>query len=128
MKEFENSTILMTGYSYFDNAIKEENERIDCSTFEIESGEKNEKMYDYDNLLNEAKNILKDEMGGIAYSTWIKPLEIESIKDNKITLIVKSKLSKDAIESKFFELLINAFNVVTNRSFEIYLMVKEEKK
>ena len=42
-------------------------------------------MYsDKNDLLTKAKDLLKEEMTTISYTTWIKSLEIESINDNKI--------------------------------------------
>ena len=38
-------------------------------------------------LLNKAKILLKDEMTEIAFNTWIKPLEIQSISNDTITLL-----------------------------------------
>ena len=84
-------------------------------------------MYsDKNDLLTKAKTMLQDEMTAISYSTWIKTLEIESINDNKITLIVKSKMQKDAIESRLFDLVVNAFNIITNKSCEITFVEKSK--
>ena len=42
-------------------------------------------MYsDKNTLLTKAKDLLKEEMTNISYTTWIKNLEIESVKDNGI--------------------------------------------
>lgn len=86
-------------------------------------------MYsDKNDLLTKAKTLLEDEMTNIAYTTWIKKLEIESINDNKITLIAPSKLHIDAINSRFIEFVINAFNAITNKSCEISFVVKSKKQ
>ena len=34
-------------------------------------------------LLNNAKNLLKEEVAHISYTTWIEPLEIEEMTDKK---------------------------------------------
>ena len=74
-------------------------------------------MYsDKDDLLTKAKDLLKEEMTTISYTTWIKSLEIESIDDNKIVLVALSKMQKDAIESRLFELVSNTFNFITNKT------------
>ncbi len=84
-------------------------------------------MYsDKEDLLTKAKTLLQDEMTAISFSTWIKTLEIESINDNKITLLVNSKMQKDAIESRLFDLVINAFNLITNKTCEV--TIKEKSK
>ena len=53
-------------------------------------------MYtDKDDLLNKAKDLLKNEMSSISYITWIKSLEIESVNDNKIVLVALSNMQKE---------------------------------
>lgn len=84
-------------------------------------------MYtDKNDLLTKAKDLLKEEMTTISFTTWIKSLEIESIKDNKIVLIALSKMQKDAIESRLFDLVSNTFNFITNKNCEIEIKEKSE--
>ena len=84
-------------------------------------------MYtDKNDLLTKAKDLLKEEMTAISYTTWIKNLEIQSIKDNKIVLIALSKMQKDAIESRLFDLVANTFNFITNKTCEIEIKEKSE--
>ena len=84
-------------------------------------------MYtDKNDLLTKAKDLLKEEMTTISYTTWIKSLEIQSIKDNKIVLIALSKMQKDAIESRLFDLVANTFNFITNKTCEIEIKEKSE--
>ena len=45
-------------------------------------------------LLNNAKDLLKEEMSNISFITWINPLEIKEITDNKIILLVTSTFNK----------------------------------
>ena len=84
-------------------------------------------MYsDKDDLLTKAKDLLKEEMTTISYTTWIKNLEIESIIDNKITLIALSDMQKDALETRFYDLICNTFNFITNKTCEIKIIEKTE--
>ena len=84
-------------------------------------------MYtDKDDLLTKAKDLLKDELSTISYMTWIKTLEIASVKDNKITLVVLSKMQKDAIETRLYDLILNTFNFITNTSCELNVIEKNE--
>lgn len=80
-----------------------------------------------DDLLTKAKTLLQSEVTSISYNTWIKNLEIDSIRDNKITLIAQSKMQKDAIEARFFDLVLNTFNYITNTSCELYVVEKTEE-
>lgn len=85
-------------------------------------------MYsDKNDLLTKAKTLLQDEMTAISYSTWIRTLDIESINDNKINLLVNSKMQKDAIESRFFDLIVNTFNIITNKSCEVKILEKSKE-
>ena len=52
---------------------------------------------DKNELLTKAKDLLQGELTTIAYTTWIKNLEIKSFKDNKIVLVAKSSMQKDAL-------------------------------
>lgn len=84
-------------------------------------------MYtDKNELLTKAKDLLKEEMTTISYTTWIKSLEIDSINDNKIVLIALSKMQKDAIESRLYDLVLNTFNFITNKSCELKIVEKGE--
>ena len=84
-------------------------------------------MYsDKNDLLTKAKDLLKEEMTTISYTTWIKSLEIESVDDNKIVLVALSKMQKDAIESRLFDLVSNTFNFITNKTCDIKIIEKSE--
>ena len=73
-------------------------------------------------LLNQAKELLKNEMTNISYATWIKTLEIGNIYDNKIELITSNAMQTDAIKSRYYELIINTFNFLTNKSWQLEII------
>ena len=84
-------------------------------------------MYsDKEDLLTKAKDLLKAETTSISYATWIKNLEIESVNDNKIVLVALSKIQKDAIETRLYDLICNTFNFITNKTCDIKIIVKDE--
>ncbi len=86
-------------------------------------------MYaDKEELLTKAKTLLQSETTGISYNTWIKSLEIASVNGNKIVLIAQSKMQKDAIEARLFDLVVNTFNYITNTSCEVSIIEKTEEK
>ena len=66
-------------------------------------------------------------MTTISYTTWIKNLEIDSVNDNRIVLVALSKMQKDAIESRLFDLVSNTFNFITNKTCEIKIIEKQDK-
>ena len=77
-------------------------------------------------LLNNAKELLKDEMSSISFNTWIKPLEIKEISNNKIVFLVTSTFQKDVIEKKYLTLIKNTFNFLTNKEYQITTYCTEE--
>lgn len=86
-------------------------------------------MYsDKNDLLTKAKDLLREEMTNISYTTWIKNLEIDSINDNKIVLIAQSTIQKDAIESRLHDIVVNTFNFITNKTCEIKIVEKSDLK
>ena len=76
-------------------------------------------MIDKNELLSQAKELLKNEMTNISYTTWIKTLEIGNIYDNKIELITTNSMQTDAIKSRYYDLIINTFNFLTNKSWQL---------
>ena len=84
-------------------------------------------MGDKNEILLKAKNILKNEMTTISYSTWIKNLEIRKIEDNKIILVVQSNMQKDALETRLYKELCETFNFVMNKNCEIEIIENNEE-
>lgn len=79
-------------------------------------------MVDQNELLEQAKELLKNEMTNISYTTWIKSLEIGSIHDNVIELKTTNSMQTDAIKSRFYDLIVNTFNFLTNRTWQIEII------
>ena len=77
-------------------------------------------------LLNNAKELLKEEMGNISFMTWINPLELKEITDKKIVLLVTSTFQKDVIEKKYLDLIKNTFKYLTNKDYEVTTFCTEE--
>lgn len=79
-------------------------------------------MLDKNELLNQAKELLKNEMTNISFTTWIKTLEIGNIYNNKIELITSNAMQTDAVKSRYYDLIINTFNFLTNKSWQIEII------
>ena len=74
---------------------------------------------DKDELLNNAKMLLKDELTTISFNTWFKPLDIEEITEDTIIFRLSSPFQKDIIENKYYDLIVNTFEYLTNKKYKI---------
>ncbi len=70
-------------------------------------------------LLDKAKDLLKDELSFIAYSTWIKNLEIEDITNDTIILKANSDIQRDTILGRYCDLIMNTFTDITKKCYKI---------
>lgn len=70
-----------------------------------------------DEILNKAKDLLKDEVSNISFETWIKPLKIKDIQGNTIIFLVNSEYHKDFIENRYANLISNTFKFITNKEW-----------
>lgn len=80
---------------------------------------------DLEEILNQAKELLKDEMTRIAYDTWIKNIEIVSVENNIYYLKATSTFQKDSIESRYGDLINNTFKFVTNSDCSVKVILDE---
>lgn len=68
-------------------------------------------------ILENAKELIKEEVTPISYITWIKPLEVENWTDNEITFVTKTGFQSDVVENKYHDLIVNAFKLLTNKEY-----------
>lgn len=78
------------------------------------------------NLLTKAKELLKKEMTNISYETWIKNLEIQSFIDDTIVLIASSSFQKEAVETRYYDLVVNTFKYLTNKDCKVSIICSED--
>ena len=74
---------------------------------------------DKQEILANAKLLLKDEMSNISFITWINPLEVEEWNDQEIIFKVNTSFQKDVIEKKYYDLIFNTFKFLTNKEYKI---------
>ena len=77
-------------------------------------------------ILNDAKELIRNEMSELSYKTWILPLEISSINDNNIVLVSKDQFKKESVEARFKDLLINAFNIILQKNCTIEIVLNDD--
>jgi len=78
------------------------------------------------NIFNEAKDLINGEMSELSFKTWILPLKIHSIVDNKIILISPDSFKKESIESRFKDLIENAFSIILQKNCSLSVILPEE--
>lgn len=76
-------------------------------------------------ILSEAKNLLKEEISELSFKTWILPLEISNITDNRVTLISDDPFKRDSVESRFKDLLENAFSMILQKQCTVSIILKD---
>ena len=82
--------------------------------------------YDIEQVLTEAKELLKDEMSQISHKTWIEPLKIASIVDNNVTLVSEDSFKRDMADTKFHDLIMNTFSVILQKNCTVSIVCKDE--
>lgn len=70
------------------------------------------------------KSMIKEEMERVVYNNWINDLEIETIDDDKIVLIVHSDEQKRTIEERLNVLLFHTFEYVTKKERKIEVVLR----
>ena len=77
-------------------------------------------------VLNQAKELLKDEMSQISHKTWIEPLKIASIVDNNVTLVSEDSFKRDMADTKFHDLIMNTFSVILQKNCTLSIICRDE--
>jgi hypothetical protein len=132
IKSVDEDNIVLIAYSKKQKEVIEmfkymlEWDNLKISKIEVieESIGEEEIDFDKDEVLLIVKSMLKREMESIVYNTWIKNLEIDSMDEEKIILIVYSDKQKDAIEKRFNDLLFYTFKYVTKKEKKIEAILK----
>ena len=81
---------------------------------------------DIQQILNQAKELLKDEMSQISHKTWIEPLKIASITDNNIVLVSEDSFKRDMADTKFHDLIMNTFSVILQKNCTVSIICEDE--
>ena len=83
---------------------------------------------DKEELLNQAKNLLKDEVTQIAFDTWFKSLEIVEMTESNIVLKTTSPYNQEMLETRYADLILNTFKYITNREWTFSVIVGQGTK
>ena len=80
---------------------------------------------DLNEILNQAKDLLKDEMSEVSHKTWIEPLKIESITDNNVVLVSDEIFKRNFVDAKFHDLIMNTFSVLLQKNCTLSIICKD---
>ena len=83
---------------------------------------------DKDELLNQAKESLKDEVTQIAFQTWFSSMEITEMTENNIVLKASSQYGKEMLETRYADLVLNTFKFITNKDWTFSVICDENGK
>jgi chromosomal replication initiator protein len=75
-------------------------------------------------LWEESIRLIREEMPGVSFNTWIEPIRPVSLERNVLRLEAPTEFNLGIINSRYRELIRNAVKMATNRSLDIELSVK----
>lgn len=79
-------------------------------------------------ILDKAKNLIREEMSELSFKTWILPLKIDKIDENIVFLIATDAFKKDSVETRFNDLLENAFSIILQKNCEVKILLEPTKR
>jgi chromosomal replication initiator protein len=84
-----------------------------------------------DTLLNEiwekTLNIIKNELTEVSFNTWMKSAVPVSISNTCIKLGVPNDFTKEILDTRYKDLLINAINLITSKKYTIEFCILSEE-
>ena len=83
---------------------------------------------DKDELLNQAKELLKEEVTQIAFQTWFSSLEIAEMNDSHIVLKTTSEYACELLQTRYADLVLNTFKFITNREWTFSVIYEENNQ
>ena len=73
------------------------------------------------------EELLDGELTNISLDTWIKTVKPLHIENDVFTLEAPSEFNRDILKSRYIPLITNAIKIVTNKVFEIDIVIKNSK-
>ena len=75
---------------------------------------------------DKALELLKTELSGISFETWIKTLEPLAMDETSITLRVSSVYQKGILQTKYLDLIKNTIKHITHKEYTLVFVTPEE--
>ena len=82
----------------------------------------------YDELWSRVCELLKEDMSFISYETWILPASILSMDESNVYIKVRTVFQKTNLETKYTDLVRNAFKQATGKEYTLHFTCEEEEK
>ncbi|MGL4731361.1 MAG: chromosomal replication initiator protein DnaA [Clostridium sp.] len=71
--------------------------------------------------------ILKEELTEVSFNTWIKSIEPISLENIALKLGVPNNFTKDILENRYKDLIINSLKSISNKTYNVdFFVVSEE--
>lgn len=71
---------------------------------------------------------LKQELATPAFESWIKPIKVSSVDDEKIVISTNSNIGKERICKNYHEIILKAVQEITGKVLELRVNVEKKKE
>ncbi len=78
-------------------------------------------------LWEKTLNIMKGEMSEVSFNTWIKSAVPLSLTNDVLKLGVPNNFTKEILETRYEDLLINALKIVSSKKYKIEFTIASEE-
>lgn len=72
-------------------------------------------------------NIIKGELTEVSFNTWIKSIEPMALDNNAFKLGVPNNFTKDILENRYKDLIMNAVKLLTSKTYKIEFFILSEE-
>jgi len=72
-------------------------------------------------------NIIKGELTEVSFNTWIKSIEPMTLDTNTFKLGVPNNFTKDILENRYKDLIMNAVKLLTSKTYKIEFFILSEE-
>lgn len=72
-------------------------------------------------------NIIKGELTEVSFNTWIKSITPISIDKDSIRLSVPNQFTKEILENRYKDLIINSMKIITTKKYDIAFLISSEE-
>ncbi len=72
-------------------------------------------------------NIIKGELTEVSFNTWIKSIEPMALDNNTFKLGVPNNFTKDILENRYKDLIMNAVKLLTSKTYKIEFFILSEE-